>query len=77
LIAEVVALAGGSAEDIETESVSAWALVHGLGKIRAEIGLPTQVRAVMNFAVARERVIASFIRGLTAKFEPSGAPLDA
>jgi AcrR family transcriptional regulator len=67
LVSELVAYAGGDSASVETETLAAWSVVHGFGKISAGSLIPSQVGQVVSHDDAREAVISSHVDGLSAK----------
>ena len=67
LVAELVNHAGGDNASVEAETLTAWSVVHGFGKISAGSLIPSQVGQVVSHDEAREAVISSYVDGLTAK----------
>lgn len=77
LVAELVTQAGGNSASVETETLAAWSVAHGFGKISAGNLIPSQVGQVASRDEAREAVIGAYVDGLTAKLASarSGVPL--
>lgn len=76
LVAELVTQAGGNSASVETETLAAWSVAHGFGKISAGNLIPSQVGQVASRDEAREAVIGAYVDGLTAKLASgrSGVP---
>lgn len=76
LVAELVTQAGGNSAGVETETLAAWSVAHGFGKISAGNLIPSQVGQVASRDEAREAVIGAYVDGLTAKLASarSGVP---
>ena len=76
LVAELVTKAGGNGAGVETETLAAWSVAHGFGKISAGNLIPSQVGQVASRDEAREAVIGAYVDGLTAKLASarSGVP---
>lgn len=77
LVAELVTQTGGNSAGVETETLAAWSVAHGFGKISAGNLIPSQVGQVASRDEAREAVIGAYVDGLTAKLASarSGVPL--